>query len=114
MSDDVLCNHDLFGSHKSETHQTKSLRSIFSGATYKIIPSGRLELLECTFEDRSDSNAEGLERLAGSLTPVFTGVRRDVNYHGWLDLSSFGRAKFTDGTIVASEPGCNWPEVRNY
>lgn len=43
-------------------------------------------------------------RFAGSLTPVFTVARRNLNYHGWLDLSCFGRAKFTDGTIVAFEP----------
>lgn len=30
--------------------------------------------------------------------------RRDLNYHGWLYLSCFGRAKFTDGTMVAFEP----------
>jgi hypothetical protein len=25
MFDEVLCNHDLFGEHRGETHQTKSL-----------------------------------------------------------------------------------------
>jgi hypothetical protein len=39
----------------------------------------------------------GVEQLAGSMTKVFTGGRRDMNYHGWLDLYSL-RAKFTDGS----------------
>lgn len=38
------------------------------------------------------------------MTPVFTGARRDLNYHGWLELSCFGRAKFTDCAIVTFEP----------
>jgi hypothetical protein len=38
--------------------------------------------------------------LAGGR-PLFTGERRDVNFHGWLELSDFGRAKITDGTLVA-------------
>jgi hypothetical protein len=41
------------------------------------------------------------------MTMVLTGARRDLNYHGWLDLSGFGRAKFTDGTLVAFEPEQN-------
>jgi hypothetical protein len=104
MFDEVLCNNELFGEHRGETHQTKDLDPVFPGSTYEITPSGSLELLECTFEDRSDPNAQGFGRFAGSVTPVFTGERRDLNYHGWLGLSCFGRAKFTDGTIVAFEP----------
>jgi hypothetical protein len=38
------------------------------------------------------------------MTPVFTGQRTDVALHGWLEFSGFGRAKFTDGTLVAFEP----------
>jgi hypothetical protein len=57
--DDVLCNNDLFGDHKGETHYTSSLNSAFPGSTYEITPAGRLELLECTYEDRSDPNARG-------------------------------------------------------
>jgi hypothetical protein len=38
------------------------------------------------------------------MARVYTGGRRDLNYHGWLYLSCFGRAKFTEGTMVAFEP----------
>jgi hypothetical protein len=100
MYDDVLCNSDLFGKHRGEKHQTKSLNPSVPGDTYEITSSGRLELLECTFVDRSDPNAQGWERLFGFMTPVPTGNRRDLNYHGWLELTSFGRARFTDGTMV--------------
>jgi hypothetical protein len=34
---------------------------------------------------------------------VFTGGRRDLNYHGWLVFAGSGRAKFSDGTLVAFE-----------
>jgi hypothetical protein len=47
--------------------------------------------------------------LFGMRTTVFAGGRRDLNYHGWLYLSCFGRAKFTDGTMVAFEPEPNQP-----
>lgn len=104
LYDDVLCNSDLFGKHRGEKHQTKNLNPTFPGDTYEIASSGRLEFLESTFEDRSDPNAQGWERVVGSLTPVLTGSRRDLNYHGWLELPSFGRAKFTDGTMVAFDP----------
>lgn len=105
MFDEVLCNHELFGVHKGETQQTKSL-NWFGGALeqYEITPSGRLEFLEYITEDRGDPNAQGWVRLGGAMTMVFTGGRRDLNYHGWLDLSCFGRAKFTDGMLVAFEP----------
>lgn len=73
MFDEVLCNNELFGEHRGETHQTKDLDPVFPGSTYEITPSGSLELLECTFE--------GWRRLAESLTPVFTGARRNPNYH---------------------------------
>ena len=103
--DDVLCNNDMFGERKGETHQTTSLNAIFPGSTYEITPSGRLELLECTFEDHNDPGAQDpWERLRGALTPVFTGARRDLNYHGWLDLAPLWSAKFTDGTLAAIEP----------
>ncbi len=104
MFDAVLCNQDLFEDHKGETHQTKSLCPI-GGAfeQYEITPAGCLEFLEYVIEDRSDPNAQGLAGLGGSMTQVFTGGRRDMNYHGWLDLSGFGRAKFTDGILVAFE-----------
>ena len=101
--DDVLCNNDLFGKHKGETRHTQSLNSVFPGSTYEITPSGRLELLECTYEDRSDPNAPGWERFLGSMTPVFTGQRRDMDLHGWVEFPGFGRAKFTDGTMIAFE-----------
>jgi hypothetical protein len=35
------------------------------------------------------------------MTPVFTGQRCDTGLHGWIEFPSFGRAKFTDGTMVA-------------
>ena len=57
------------------------------------------------YEDRSDPKAEGWERLAGSLTPVFTGERRDLNYHGWLKLTGFEPSQFTDRALVAFQPG---------
>ncbi|MGA2728450.1 MAG: hypothetical protein ABSE96_11585 [Terracidiphilus sp.] len=104
VSDDVLCNHPLFGEHTGETHQACSLAPVFPGDTYEITASGRLELLVATYEDRSDPNSEGWARLAGALTPVFTGERRDLSYHGWLVFTGVGRAKFTDGTFVAFEP----------
>jgi hypothetical protein len=84
VADEVLCDHPLFGDYRGETHQTHSLEPVFPGATYEITASGRLELLECTYEDRSDHNAEGLARLAGSMTPVFTDERSDLGYHGCL------------------------------
>jgi len=104
VSDDVLCNNDLFGDHKGETHCTQSLHPVFPGSTYEITPMGRMELLECTYEDRSDPNAPLWIRLSGSMTPVFTGHRTDVAPHGWVQFPGFGRAKFTDGTLVAFEP----------
>jgi hypothetical protein len=104
IPDAVRCNHSLFGKHRGATHETNSFDSVFPGATYEITATGRLELLVCTYEDRSDPNAQGWKRLTGILTPVFTGERRDLNYHGWLVLTGFGRAKFTDGTLVDVEP----------
>jgi hypothetical protein len=104
MFDEVLCNHTAFGIHQGETHQTKSLHPL-GGALekYEITPSGRLEFLEYRTEDRSDPNAQGIWSLGGSMAIIFTGKRRDMNFHGWLELSCFGRAKFTDGTIVGFE-----------
>ena len=61
--DDVLCNNDLFGDHKGETHRTQSLHPGFPGSTYEITPTGWLELLDCTYEDRSDPNAPRWLRL---------------------------------------------------
>ncbi len=60
-------------------------------------------------QTRSDPNAQGLARWAGSMARVFTGGRRDLNYYGWLYFSCFGRAKFTEGTMVAFEPEPKWP-----
>lgn len=99
LYDEVLCNNDLFGEHKGETYQTKSLGPVFLGDIYEITPSGRLEKLEWAFEDQSDSNAED----PNIWKRMFTGLRDDLNYHGWLMLTCFGRAKFTDGTLVAFE-----------
>jgi hypothetical protein len=108
MFDEVVCNHELFGVHRGETHQTKDLHCLGGLLDlYEIPPSGRLEFLEFTVEDRSDPTLQGIERFFGKWTRVFTGGRRDLNYHGWLYLSSFGRAKFTDGTMVAFEPEPN-------
>jgi hypothetical protein len=105
MFDEVICNHELFGEHNGETHQTKDLHCLGGFLEkYEITPSGRLEFLVYTVEDRSDPTLEGIARWAGMLTTVYTGGRRDLNYHGWLYLSCFGRAKFTDGTMVAFEP----------
>ena len=71
MFDEVLCNHELFGVHKGETHQTKDLHCL-DGALkkYEITASGRLEFLEYTVEDRSDPTLEGIERFCGMMTPV--------------------------------------------
>lgn len=95
--DRVLCNHQLFGDQRGKTFQTDNLHAAFPGARYEITASGRLELMVCKYEDHSDPDAEGIARFCGALTPVFTGERRDVDHHGWLELSGFGRAKFTDG-----------------
>lgn len=103
VMDEVVCNHPLFGGHSGETHHTYSLDAVFPGARYEITESGRLELLVCNYEDHRDPNAEGIASLFGALTPIFTGERCDVDFHGWLELSGFGRAKFTDGTLVAFE-----------
>ncbi len=102
--DDVLCNNDLFGKHKGETHHTQSLDPVFPGSLYEITPAGRLELLECTYEDHSDPHGPIWLRLGGMMTPVFTGKRSDMAHHGWVEFHGFGRAKFTDGTMVAFDP----------
>src|ERR1700738_1250824 len=104
VSDEIRCNHPLFGEHRGEIHETYSLNPVFPGARYEITAWGRLELLECTYEDRSDPDAEGWERLAGAMMPVSTGERKDLNYHGWLELWLLGRTKFTDGQLIAFEP----------
>ena len=110
MFDEVQCNHELFGEHKGETHQTKKLHWLGGLLEkYEITPSGRLEFLEYTTEDRSDPTLKGIARWGGSMTVVFTGGRRDLNYHGWLYLSCFGSAKFTDGTMIAFEPEPDQP-----
>lgn len=110
MFDDVLCNHDLFGEHKGERHQTGDLNPLGGMfELYEITPSGRLEFLEYTIEDRSDPTAQGWAKLRGLMSTVYTGGRRDLNYHGWLYLSAFGRAKFTDGTMIAFEPNLAEP-----
>jgi hypothetical protein len=55
MFDEVKCNSDLFGVHKGETQQTKDLHCCGGLLDlYEITPSGRLEFLEYTVEDRSD------------------------------------------------------------
>jgi len=38
------------------------------------------------------------------VTPVFTGQHSDVALHGWVEFPGFGRAKFSDGTLVVFEP----------
>jgi len=105
LFDEVVLNNDLFGVHKGETHQTTRL-DLNGGSleTYDITPSGRLEWLEYVIEDHSDPNVQGVERCFGMLAHVYTGGLRDMNYHGWLNLTGFGRAKFTDGALVAFEP----------
>ena len=109
----VLCNNEVFGDHKGETHYTQSLQPVFPGYTYEITPAGRLELLECTYEDRSDPNATGCLRLGGMMTPAFTGRRTDVALHGWVKFPRFGRAKFTDGNLVGFEPESDQSLERN-
>lgn len=113
MRDDVICNNELFGDRKGDTCGTQDLDPVFPGSTYEITASGRLELLECTYEDHGDPNATGLARLFGAMTPAFTGGRRDLNYHGWLVLEPLGRAKFTDGTLVEFEPYSNQSRSQN-
>ncbi len=101
MFDTVRCSSDLFGRNKGETHQTKDLHCLGGNLDdYEITPSGRLEFLVYRVEDRSDPTLTGIARWAGSMSRIFTGGRRDLNYHGWLYLSCFGRAKFSDGTMV--------------
>jgi hypothetical protein len=111
--DEVVCNYPLFGEHRGEIHQTHSLGPVFPDARYEITALGRLELLECTYKDRSDRSADGWARLAGAMTPVHTSERRDLYYHGWLDLPPLGRAKFTEGQLIAFEacPGRAGAEI---
>jgi hypothetical protein len=110
MFDEVECNHELFGVHRGEVHQTKDLHDCGGLLDrYEITPSGRLEFLVYRVEDRSDPTLKGIARWAGVLTTIYTGGRRDLNYHGWLALSCFGRAKFTEGTMVVFEPEPNPP-----
>jgi len=88
---EVQCNPELFGEHQGEKHETSSFSDFGSLCEfYEITPAGRLELVECTFEDRSDRNATGWERLRGAATPVFTGKRKDRRFHGWLEFPGFG------------------------
>ncbi len=101
--DEVLCNHPLFGERSGEVHLTHSLGAAFPGVSYEITARERLEVLVCIYEDRSDPNAKGWAPLGGSLTPVFTGERQGLNYHGWLALPGYGRVKFTDGSLVGFE-----------
>jgi len=110
LYDEVILNHDMFGVHKGEKHQTKSLDPTGSSLEqYEITPSGRLAFLEYVIEDHSNPNAQGIERCSGMLAHVYTGGRRDTNYHGWLEFTAFGRAKFTDGTLVVFEPKAEHP-----
>lgn len=102
--DEVLCNQPFFGEHRGKIYPTVSLDAIFPGAQYEITPSGRLELLVCIYENRSGPKATGMAALFGAVTPAFTGERQDVDFHGWLHLGGFGRAKFTDGILVAVDP----------
>jgi hypothetical protein len=111
--DDVLCNNDLFGKHKGEMHYTKSLNPAFPGYMYEITPAGRLDLLECTYEDRSDPNASGWRRIDGMMTPILTEQRSDVALHGSVELQEFGRAIFREGTIVAFQPESDRSLERN-
>jgi hypothetical protein len=53
VTGEILCNHALLGAHRGEIHQTQSLRPVFPGAAYEITARGWLELLVCTYEDRS-------------------------------------------------------------
>jgi hypothetical protein len=104
MFDEVLSNHELSGVHGEKTHQTKNLYWLGGLLDqYEITPSGRLEFLEYTLEDRSDPNAQGLHRLFGLMTGIFTGGHRDLHCHGWLFVSCFGRAKFIDCPMVPFE-----------
>jgi len=49
------------------------------------------------------------------MSIVLTGGRRDLIYHGWLYLSCFGRAKFTDGSLVGFEHEPKQPsESKNF
>lgn len=75
MFDTVRCNAELFGVHKGETHQTKDLHWLDGNLDdYEITPSGRLEFLVYTVEDRSDPTQKGIARWAGSMSRIFTGA----------------------------------------
>ncbi len=111
--DHVLCNNDLFGEHRGETHGTQSLHPVFPGSRYEITPAGRLEILECTYEDRSEPNAPHWRRFVGMMTPILNWKSSDVAPHGWVEFPGFGRAKFTDGTLVAFEPESDQSLERN-
>jgi hypothetical protein len=113
VPDDTLYYHDLFGDHRGETHFMQSVHPVSPGPTYEINPTGRPELLECTCEDRSDPNAPHWLRLAGMMTPIFTGQRSDVALHGRVVFPGFDRSKFTDGTLVGFEPESDQLPERN-
>ncbi len=105
LFDYVRCDHEMFGAARGSVHQTKDMDWPFM-EKYEITPEGRL-LYEITrTEDQSDKNApEGsIESLRGCMAAIPTGEKVDMNYHGYLHLSCFGRCKFTDGQLVAFEP----------
>jgi hypothetical protein len=52
-------------------------------------------------------------RLAGIMTPVFTGESRDMNFHGWVVFPDFGRAEFTDGTLTEFLPDADSEQELN-
>jgi hypothetical protein len=81
LFEEVHCNHELFGVHKGEMHQVKDLQWV-GGALekYEITSSGRLKFLQYRIEERTDPAQAGVDRFLE--TTVFTGGRRDLNYHG--------------------------------
>lgn len=105
MFDEVRCNHEMFGADRGTVLQTKDT-DWPAMEMYEITPEGRFVYLEYNTEDRGDKSAPrgSLDRVAGCMTPVYTGTATDQNFHGYLHLGSGRvRAKFTDGQLVAVE-----------
>lgn len=102
MFDYVTCKYPLpHGANQLTGWQTKDTPEQFMD-TYEIREDGSLWHHEHDIEDRSDPNAEGLERLAGCMTAVnhrwvsepLTGEVRFYTYEGrdttlWWEFSAY-------------------------
>jgi len=91
MYDQVKCFADLplLGAN-SWTYQSKDTPSQFLD-DFKICEDGKLWMEEYDTEDRSDPNAEGILRLAGSMAKIHKGWKWLKNFSGQLSFyTSYG------------------------